>query len=108
MMARPHLPCRHARCSAAHAEPASPPTSTDGEDGGPSTSGPAADLDDDLVFDVPASVRERNAALQSRLAGQLLLGPLTRGGNVPYRRMCVDFGAEVTMSEMAFARPLIK
>lgn len=33
---------------------------------------------------------------------------MTRGGNVPFRRLCTDFGAEVTMSEMSFARFLIK
>ncbi len=37
-----------------------------------------------------------------------ILAPLTRGGNVPFRRLCADFGAEVTMSEMSFARFLLK
>ena len=37
-----------------------------------------------------------------------ILAPLTRGGNVPFRRLCVDFGAEATMSEMCFARMLLK
>ena len=37
-----------------------------------------------------------------------ILAPLTRGGNVPFRRLCADFGAEVTMSEMCFARMLLK
>ena len=37
-----------------------------------------------------------------------ILAPLTRGGNVPFRRLCTDFGAEVTMSEMSFARFLLK
>ena len=27
---------------------------------------------------------------------------------MPFRRLCTDFGAEVTMSEMSFARFLIK
>ncbi len=37
-----------------------------------------------------------------------ILAPLTRGGNVPFRRLCADFGAEVTMSEMSFARMLLR
>lgn len=37
-----------------------------------------------------------------------ILAPLTRGGNVPFRRLCAAFGAEVTMSEMSFARMLLK
>lgn len=57
---------------------------------------------------MPAHVVEHNKALADRLAGKLVLAPLTRGGNLPFRRLCCDFGCEVTMSEMAFARQLLK
>lgn len=40
---------------------------------------------------------------------RLWLAPLTKGGNAPFRRLCVeDFGAQVTVSEMAYARFLLK
>lgn len=45
--------------------------------------------------------------LSSALDGQMLLAPLTRGGTPPYRRLCADFGCEVAMGEMVFARHLI-
>lgn len=38
----------------------------------------------------------------------ILLAPLTKGGNLPYRRLCVDFGAKVTCSEMAYSHKLLK
>lgn len=38
----------------------------------------------------------------------LLLAPLTKGGTLPYRRLCVDFGAVVTCSEMAYAHHLMR
>jgi tRNA-dihydrouridine synthase 3 len=37
-----------------------------------------------------------------------VLAPLTRGGNLPYRRLCVGFGARVTCSEMILSRGLLK
>ncbi|KAL4424986.1 hypothetical protein ABPG77_002871 [Micractinium sp. CCAP 211/92] len=57
---------------------------------------------------LPADQLARNAALVERLRGQLILAPLTRGNHLPFRRLCADFGAEVTLSEMAFARQLAK
>ncbi len=62
----------------------------------------------DFDYEAPAWVRERNAAFAERLKGKLVLAPLTKGGNVPFRRLCTHFGAEVTLSEMAFTKPLLK
>lgn len=46
-------------------------------------------------FVVSDSVRVMNQQLASELRGKTILGPLTRGGNLPFRRLCADFGAEV-------------
>lgn len=51
---------------------------------------------------------QRNSDLVDRLRGRVILAPLTRGNNLPFRRLCSDFGADVTESEMGFARHLIK
>ncbi|HOG28080.1 MAG TPA: tRNA-dihydrouridine synthase family protein [Vicinamibacterales bacterium] len=46
------------------------------------------------------------AGLRDALDGALLLAPMTRGGNLPYRRLCVELGARVLMGEMTVARRL--
>jgi len=40
------------------------------------------------------------------LDGAVVMAPMTKGSNLPYRRLCVELGARVTMSEMTVARRL--
>ena len=39
-------------------------------------------------------------------AGANVMAPMTRGSNLPYRRLCQELGADVTMSEMVVVRRL--
>lgn len=41
-----------------------------------------------------------------RLAGAVVMAPMTKGSNLPYRRLCVELGARITVSEMTLARRL--
>ena len=59
-------------------------------------------------FQIPDWVRERNAQLVEELRGELILAPLTRANHVPFRKFLLELGCKVTMSEMAFGKPLVK
>lgn len=45
-------------------------------------------------------------ALLQTLPGTVVMAPMTKGSNLPYRRLCLELGARVTLSEMALARRL--
>src|SRR5512137_2342553 len=44
--------------------------------------------------------------LRQRLDGALVMAPMTKGSNLPYRRLCAELGARVLMGEMTVARRL--
>ena len=46
--------------------------------------------------------------LRAKLEGAVVMAPMTKGSNVPYRRLCDELGADVTMGEMAVAYQLLK
>ena len=43
---------------------------------------------------------------RERLPGAVVMAPMTKGSNLPYRRLCVALGAPITVSEMTLARRL--
>ena len=59
-------------------------------------------------FNLSDELRFKNRLLCEDLKGQLILAPLTRGNHLPFRKLCIQMGAKVTMSEMAFSKGLNK
>jgi tRNA-dihydrouridine synthase 3 len=45
-------------------------------------------------------------SLRDTLQGALVMAPMTKGSNLPYRQLCQELGARVTMGEMTVARRL--
>lgn len=48
----------------------------------------------------------RRVTFKEHVQGRAVLGPMTKGCNLPYRRLCVELGAQITVGEMALARRL--
>ena len=44
--------------------------------------------------------------IDETLRGAVVMAPMTKGSNLPYRQLCVELGARVTVSEMTVARRL--
>ena len=42
------------------------------------------------------------------IANEAILAPLTKGGNLPFRRLCVELGARITCGEMAYGREVLR
>ncbi len=47
-----------------------------------------------------------SVTFREQIQGAVVLGPMTKGCNLPYRRLCVELGARVTVGEMALSRRL--
>jgi len=39
---------------------------------------------------------------------RVAMAPMAQGGNLPYRRLCREYGAQLTCSEMVIADKLVK
>jgi tRNA-dihydrouridine synthase 3 len=55
---------------------------------------------------VGATRRHKHVIFNDLLRGAVVMAPMTKGSNLPYRRLCVELGARITVSEMTVARRL--
>jgi tRNA-dihydrouridine synthase 3 len=60
-----------------------------------------AAAESEIYITPPDVLREHAARRDSMFRNKLLLAPLTTVGNLPYRRICAAFGADITLGEMA-------
>jgi tRNA-dihydrouridine synthase 3 len=51
-------------------------------------------------------ILECSVLFHEAIRGALVMGPMTKGSNLPYRRLCAELGARVLVSEMVVARRL--
>src|SRR4029079_18716276 len=55
---------------------------------------------------LPPSIESPCMSFATELPGALVMAPMTKGSNLPYRRLCIELGARVLVSEMAVATRL--